>query len=111
MKTIILSLFAIVAVQGSAFAAVPCSSEIINNALEKASAEGYGICRVTDLRENETLIAEDSERGTISLICQHHVSQYSVVTETVLYQFSVPAFGTIKALECTDVSVTDSAQQ
>jgi len=110
MKTIIVSLLAVVAIQSSAFAAIICSNEIKNKALESASYDGHGDCRVGELNLDQIMIADDSETGTISLVCERHVSQLSVATETVLYQFSVPSYADMKALDCSAVSLSDSAQ-
>jgi hypothetical protein len=110
MKTIILSLFAIVAIQGSAFAEVSCRSEITEKALEKASSQGFESCKVDEVRPDEATNGS-GEQGQVQLSCRHHISQVSVVTEFVTYDYSVPKFDTVEALNCSNASVEDSNQQ
>jgi hypothetical protein len=111
MKNILMSLLVVVTIQGSAFASVICSGEIQQKALERAAQDGLESCRVGELALIPEVAQERGEFGTINLVCERHVSQESVVTESQSFLFSVPAFSGIQALNCSEATVSDNSAE
>ena len=93
---------AVLSLSTSAFAAVPCASEIQSKALAKAQSEGLENCKVGKPTLSSAIELR-LEYGSIGLFCQHHISPMSFVSEPVSYVFS-----RLANQGCEDVTVSDS---